>query len=82
MNGCKQPAWFSHEGNMLVTFKKYTERLLHARLMAKIRLSKYMLSINATNQSNVSTKLKKHDFVIPEIEVTSQLIDLRSSAAC
>ena len=32
------------------------------------------------NQSNVSTKLKKHDFVIPEIEVTSQLIDLRSSA--
>ena len=32
------------------------------------------------NQSNVSTKLKKHDFVIPEIEVTSQLIDLRSLA--
>ena len=32
------------------------------------------------NQSNVSTKLKKHDFVIPEIEVTSQLIDLRSSS--
>ena len=32
------------------------------------------------NQSNVSTKLKKHDFVIPEIEVTSQLIDLRPSA--
>ena len=32
------------------------------------------------NQSNVSTKLKKHDFVIQEIEVTSQLIDLRSSA--
>ena len=30
------------------------------------------------NQSNVSTKLKKHDFVISEIEVTSQLIDLRS----
>ena len=28
----------------------------------------------------MSTKLKKHDFVIPEIEVTSQLIDLRSSA--
>ena len=37
----------------------------------------YTLNIN---QSNVSTKLKKHDFVIPEIEVTSQLIDLRSSA--
>ena len=36
----------------------------------------YTLNIN---QSNVSTKLKKHDFVIPEIEVTSQLIDLRSS---
>ena len=33
-----------------------------------------------TNQSNVSTKLKKHDFVIQEIEVTSQFIDLRSSA--
>ena len=32
------------------------------------------------NQSNVSTKIKKHDIVIPEIEVTSQLIDLRSSA--
>ena len=32
----------------------------------------YTLNIN---QSNVSTKLKKHDFVIPEIEVTSQLID-------
>ena len=32
------------------------------------------------NQYSVSTKLKKHDFVIPEIEVTSQLIDLRSSA--
>ena len=28
------------------------------------------------NQSNLSTKLKKHDFVIPEIEVTSQLIDV------
>ena len=28
------------------------------------------------NQSNVSTKLKKHNFVMPEIEVTSQLIDL------
>ena len=37
----------------------------------------YTLNIN---QSNVPTKLKKHDFVIPEIEVTSQLIDLRSSA--
>ena len=37
----------------------------------------YTLNIN---QSNVSTKLKRHDFVIPEIEVTSQLIDLRSSA--
>ena len=37
----------------------------------------YTLNID---QSNVSTKLKKHDFVIPEIEVTSQLIDLRSSA--
>ena len=37
----------------------------------------YTLNIN---QSNVSTKLKKHDFVIPEIEVTSQLIDLRSPA--
>ena len=36
----------------------------------------YTLNIN---QSNESTKLKKHDFVIPEIEVTSQLIDLRSS---
>ena len=34
----------------------------------------YTLSIN---QSNVSIKLMKHDFVIPEIEVTSQLIDLR-----
>ena len=33
-----------------------------------------------TNQSNVSTKLMKHDFVIPAIEATSQLIDLRSSA--
>ena len=32
------------------------------------------------NQSNVSTKLQKHDFVIPEVEVASQLIDLRSSA--
>ena len=32
------------------------------------------------NQSNVSTKLKKHDFVMPEIEITSQLIDLWSSA--
>ena len=32
------------------------------------------------NQSIVSTKLKKHDIVIKEIEVTSQLIDLRSSA--
>ena len=32
------------------------------------------------DQSNVSTKLKKHDLVIPEIEVTSQLIDQRSSA--
>ena len=37
----------------------------------------YTLNIN---QSKVSTKLKRHDFVIPEIEVTSQLIDLRSSA--
>ena len=35
----------------------------------------YTLNIN---QSNVSTKLLKHDFVIPDIEVTSQLIDLRS----
>ena len=32
------------------------------------------------NQSNESTKQKKHDFVIPEIEDTSQLIDLRSSS--
>ena len=32
-----------------------------------------------TNQSNVSSKLKKHDFVIPEIDATSQLIDLRLS---
>ena len=44
----------------------------------------FMLGLNMCtlniNQSNVSTKLKKHDFVIPEIEVTSQLIDLRSSA--
>ena len=37
----------------------------------------YTLNID---QSNVSTKLKIHDFVIPEIEVTSQLIDLRSLA--
>ena len=40
----------------------------------------YTLNINKINQSNVSTKLKKHNIVIPEIEVTSQLIDLRSSA--
>ena len=40
----------------------------------------YTLNRNATDQSNVSTKLKKHDFVISEIEVTSQLIDLRSLA--
>ena len=39
----------------------------------------YTLSID---QSNVSTKLKKHDFVIPEIEVTSQLIDLRCCCCC
>ena len=32
------------------------------------------------NQSTASTKLNKHDFVFPEIEVASQLIDLRSSA--
>ena len=32
------------------------------------------------NQFNVFTRLKKHDFVIPEMEVTSQFIDLRSSA--
>ena len=37
----------------------------------------YTLNIN---QSSVSTKLKKHDFTIPEIDVTSKLIDLRSSA--
>ena len=42
-------------------------------------LARYMYTLNI-NQSNVSTKLKKHDFVIPDIEVTAQLIDLRSSA--
>ena len=30
-----------------------------------------------TNQSNMSTNLKKQDFVIQEIEVTSQSIDLK-----
>ena len=39
----------------------------------------YMYTLDI-NQSNVLTKLRKHDFVIPEIEVTSQLIDMRSSA--
>ena len=53
---------------MLSTIEKFYLKLLYIL---------YTLNIN---QSNVSTKLKKHDFVIPEIEVTSQLIDLRSSA--
>ena len=36
--------------------------------------------MQANQSNNQSTKLKKHDFVIPEIEVTSQFIDLWSSA--
>ena len=63
--------------------KKYVSEISSTTLLCNTLLSNllyiYMYTLNI-NQSNVSTKLKKHDFDIPEIEVTSQLIDLRSSA--
>ena len=63
--------------NSISTKKCHISTTMFLKAQLDRFLSMYTLNIN---QSNVSTKLKKHDFVIPEIEVTSQLIDLRSSA--
>ena len=58
--------------------KAFAESMAKKEALCKqAALDKAMHTLNI-NQSNVSTKLKKHDFVIPRshIEVTSQLIDL------
>ena len=62
---------------MCIFFSKV--KLIHYDCLPILMLLYIIYTLNI-NQSNVSTKLKKNDFVIPEIEVTSQLIDLRSSA--